>query len=301
MSQDKIHGIKGDISFIKHGSEVQHDSGGFLYRNNLIIYVEYQMTSLGSKFFDIVDLVQFQIFQQDGIFRNIRCIGILESLLWIDLQSAKHDPTNQSLNNDISTQRYALWIDTMDAIWPALEQKLDPDAMQDLLASQLEWSVWQIQELKNTEAEAKDGFVSAALHYGTGADMLEQRGYFLLNILEGNTSILPRDPSTELSAEKTISQFMRAYYSGDRDAVKQYLSASYNLDVDVYTDYEPADPEISTIKGLDNLVHDMADWGTIRPSIQFRITPDSDYYVYLSMTLTWEDAQWKVSEYGLEG
>ena len=189
----------------------------------------------------------------------------------------------------------------MDAIWPALEQKLDPDAMQDLLASQLEWSVWQIQELKNTEAEAKDGFVSAALYYGTGADMLEQRVYFLLNILEGNTSVLPRDPSTELSAEKAISQFMRAYYSGDREAVTQCLSNSYNGNVDVYTDFEPADPEINAIKGLENPVHDMAIWGVVRPAIQFRKTPDSDFYMYLSMTLTWEDNQWKVTEYGLEG
>ena len=217
------------------------------------------------------------------------------------LQSAKHDPTNQSLNNDISTQRYALWLDTMDAIWPALEQKLVPDAMQDLLASQLEWSVWQIQELKNTEAETKDGFVSAALHYGTGADMLEQRVYFLLNILEGNASVLPRDPSTELSAEKAISQFMRAYYSGDRESVSQCLSNSYNGNLDVYTDFEPADPEINAIKGLENLVHDMAIWGVVRPAIQFRKTPDSDFYMYLSMTLTWEDNQWKVTEYGLEG
>ena len=110
-----------------------------------------------------------------------------------------------------------------------------------------------------------------------------------------------RNPSADLSPEIVISQFLKAYYSGDRNAVKQYLSASYNLDVDVYTDYEPADPEINAIKGLDNLVHDMADWGTVRPSVQFRITPDSDYYVYLSMTLTWENDQWKVSEYGLEG
>ena len=83
--------------------------------------------------------------------------------------------------------------------------------------------------------------------------------------------------------------------------MKQYLSVSYNLDIDVYTDYEPADPKINAIKSLDNLVHDMADWGTIRPYIEFRKTADSDYYLYLSMTLAWENGQWKVSEYGLEG
>ena len=217
------------------------------------------------------------------------------------LKSAEQDPANESLNNDISTERYALWLDTMDAIWPALEQKLDPETMQDLMVSQLEWSTWQIQELKNTEAQAKDGFVSAALHYGTGADLLEHRVTYLMNVLEGTAPVLPRDPSTELSAEAVISQFIRAYYSGDRETVAQCLSSSYNGNVDVYTDFEPADPEINAIKGLENPVHDMAIWGAVRPAIQFRKTPDSDYYMYLSMTLTWEDNQWKVSEYGLEG
>lgn len=217
------------------------------------------------------------------------------------VQSAEQDPANESLQNDISTQRYTLWLDTMDAIWPALEQKHDPEAMQDLMVSQLEWSTWQIQELKNTEAQAKDGFVSAALFYGTGADLLEHRVTYLMNVLEGTAPVLPRDPSTELSAEVVISQFMQAYYSGDREAVTQCLSSSYNGSVDVYTDLEPAAPEINAIKGLENPVHDMAIWGAVRPVIQFRKTPDSDYYMYLSMTLTWEDNQWKVSEYGLEG
>ena len=131
--------------------------------------------------------------------------------------------------------------------------------------------------------------------------MLEQRVYDLLAILEGTTSVEPRKSSIQLSPEVVISEFVKAYYSGDRDTVKQYLSASYNLDIDVYTDYEPVDPQINAIKSLDNLVHDMADWGTIRPYIEFRKTPDSDYYLYLSMTLAWENGQWKVSEYGLEG
>ena len=173
--------------------------------------------------------------------------------------------------------------------------------MQDLLFSQLDWSIWKAEELDKAVADVGNGSLSTTVFYGNGADMLEQRVDYLLNVLDGKVSLQSRNPSGDLSPEMVISKFLKAYYSGDRDAVKQYLSASYNFDVDVYTDYEPADPEISTIKGLDNLVHDMADWGTIRPSIQFRITPDSDYYVYLSMTLTWEDDQWKVSEYGLEG
>ena len=217
------------------------------------------------------------------------------------LLSANQDSNNQADMNSIAQQRYELWIETMDKFWPALEQRLDQDTMQDLMASQLEWSVWKAGEQDIAVAEVDGGSMSATVFYGDGADLLEQRVYYLQNVLEGTAPVQARNPANELSPELVISQFVEDYYSGDRQAVKQYLSSSYNIDVDVYTDFEPAEPEINAIKGLDNLVHDMADWGVVRPSIQFRKTPDSDYYMYLSMTLTWEEGQWKVSEYGLEG
>ena len=131
--------------------------------------------------------------------------------------------------------------------------------------------------------------------------MAKDRAYYLLSVLEGTAPVLPRDSSIQFSPEVVISQFIKAYYSGDKDEVKQFLSDSHSGNVDVYTDYESADPAIHAIKGLDNLVPDMAYWGEIYPSVEFKISHNSDYYLYLSMTLTWEDNQWKVSEYGLEG
>ena len=121
------------------------------------------------------------------------------------------------------------------------------------------------------------------------------------DVQDAATSDQSWDTSTYSSPEIVVSQFMRAYYSSDVDAVKEHLSASYDLQVEVYTDHEPANPEIHAIKGLENWASDLEQWGSIRPSIEFRKTPDSDYYIYLSMTLVWEDNQWKVSEYGLEG
>ena len=122
-----------------------------------------------------------------------------------------------------------------------------------------------------------------------------------MNILEGTAPVQQQSSSNTLSTEVVISQFMKAYYSGDRAAVQAYLSDTYSGNVDVYTDFEPADPVINSIKGLDTVVLDMAYWGELYPSVEFRVTPGSDYYMYLSMTLTWEDGQWKVSYYGLEG
>ena len=217
------------------------------------------------------------------------------------LRSANQSSNSQSDLNEIAQQRYTVWLGTMDKLWMALEQKLDFSSMQDLLYAQFEWSVWKATELDKVTAEARDETLAETEFYANGSDMLEERVYHLLSILEGTTTVPPRDSAAQLAPETVISEFLKAYYAGDRDSVKNYLTASYNLDVDVYTDFEPAAPEIDTIKGLETIVHDMTDRGTIRPYIQFRITPDSDYFMYLSMTLTWEDGQWKVSEYGLEG
>lgn len=122
-----------------------------------------------------------------------------------------------------------------------------------------------------------------------------------VDVQDGTAAVQPLDTSVYSSPEIVVSQFMQAYFSGIADSVKPYLSKSFDSAIDVYTDFEPADPEIHAIKGLENWARDLEQWGTIRPSIEFRKTPDSDYYMYLSMTLVWEDNQWKVSEYGLEG
>ena len=207
---------------------------------------------------------------------------------------------NTNTHDDLDAyamERYEVWINALNKLWSALEQSIDAEAMQDLLASQLEWSAYKVAEQNIAVAETQ----SQREYWNSGADMIGQRAYYLLNILEGTAPVQSRDSSIQLSPEVIISQFMKAYYSGDEDAVKKYLSDSYSGNIDVYTDFESADPVIHSIKGLDNLVLDMAYWGKLYPSVEFRITPDSDYFVYLSMTLTWEDNQWKVSEYGLEG
>ena len=219
------------------------------------------------------------------------------------LLAAQQDSVRQEDMNDIVKQRYTLWLETMDSLWKALELKLDADTTQDLLVSQLEWSVWKASEQDIAVAEVGEESLSSSIFYGDGADMIEQRVYYLLNVLEGTAPVQACDFSVQLAPEGIVSQFIEAYYSGDRDTIKAHLSESYPWDwgVDVYTDFAPADPQINAIKGLDNLVYDMADRGELHPSVEFRKTPDSDYYIYLSMSLAWEDNQWKVSFYALEG
>ncbi len=194
-------------------------------------------------------------------------------------------------------ERYEVWTNTLMKLWPALEQSLDSEIMQDLLVSQLDWSAYKAGQQDDAVAENQ----SQREYWNSGADMIEQRVYYLLNILEGTAPVEPRDPSVQLSPEIVISQFMEAYFSDDIETIKLHLSQSYDWVIDTYAGFAPGEPEIDAIKGLDDVVHNMAYWGVIHPSVQFVTSSESDSFVYLSMTLTWEDGQWKVSEYGLEG
>ena len=63
------------------------------------------------------------------------------------LLSANQESENQADMNTIAQQRYTLWLETLDKLWMALEQKLDTNSMQNLLGSQLEWSVWKAEKL----------------------------------------------------------------------------------------------------------------------------------------------------------
>ena len=213
------------------------------------------------------------------------------------VNAVQNDSNTQADLDAYAMERYEVWTNTLMKLWPAVEQKLDTETMQDLLYAQLEWSAYKVAEQNIAVAEAQ----SQREYWNSGADIIEQRVYYLLNLLEGTASVQQQSSSNTLSPEVVISQFMKAYYSGDRAAVQACLSDTHSGDIDVYTDFEPADLVINSIKGLDAVVLDMAYWGELHASVEFRVTPDSDYFMYLSMTLTWEGGQWKVSDYGLEG
>lgn len=213
------------------------------------------------------------------------------------VNAVQNDSNSQADLDAYAMERYEVWTNTLIKLWPAVEQKLDSETMQDLLYAQLEWSAYKVGEQNIAVAETQ----SQRVYWNSGADIIEQRVYYLLNILEGTAPVQQQSSFNTLSPEVVISQFMKAYYSGDRAAVQAWLSDTHRGDIDVYTDFEPAAPVINSIKGLDAVVLDMAYWGELYASVEFRVTPDSDYFMYLSITLTWEDGQWKVSDYGLEG
>ena len=84
----------------------------------------------------------------------------------------------------------------------------------------------------------------------------------------------------------------------DRDTIQTYLSDTFTGGIEIFS---TGTEVIHAFKGLDNLPQDMAAYGRLNASVEFRPTADSDSYNYLSLTLIWENNRWAVQSFGLEG
>ena len=99
--------------------------------------------------------------------------------------------------------------------------------------------------------------------------------------------------------EEIMTAFSNAYFSGDRAAVEQYLTASYEWPIDVYEDPDHVDDvAIHGIKGLESIdVSDTLDSCTLWLEFTY---PGDDSYTYLTVEFVKENGSWKVGYYGLE-
>ena len=96
-----------------------------------------------------------------------------------------------------------------------------------------------------------------------------------------------------------MEDFCQAYFHGDAEAVKDFLSASYSNDIDVYGNPEEAETmDMRDITGLAG-ISGLSDTENCTLSKPF-IVPGEDSLTYLSVTFVIENGEWKVSFYGLE-
>lgn len=96
-----------------------------------------------------------------------------------------------------------------------------------------------------------------------------------------------------------MEDFCQAYFHGDPEAVKEFLSASYSGDIDVYQNPEEAETmDMQDITGL-NGISELSNSERYTLSKPF-IVPGEDTLTYLSVTFVNENGEWKVSGYGLE-
>lgn len=95
-----------------------------------------------------------------------------------------------------------------------------------------------------------------------------------------------------------MTTFYEAFFAGDTNGIKMYLSDSFDSDVEVYDNPELAEQiETREIKGMDYVTDNMDDTCTL--SLEF-VVPEEDSYTYLTVTFIRENGGWRISSYGLE-
>ena len=200
--------------------------------------------------------------------------------------------------NTLAGQRYTLWLETLEKLWPALEQTQDQETLQAIFAEQMRWSAEKKGLVEQKTAEFDGGSITGLVVNGDAATMVQERVDTLLQYLEGTAALPQTDENALADPETVANQFTEAYLQNDTSWMAQYVSSDFSQTVLGYGNGEKV--ESCTLKGMDNIVSDMAENGCLAVSVEFRDSPTSDYFTYLSITLVWENGQWKVSDYGLE-
>ena len=91
--------------------------------------------------------------------------------------------------------------------------------------------------------------------------------------------------------------FYTAYFSGNTEEIRNYLSAAFDGTPDVYDALDTADDIVIHKIKIPDKTEDMADERSV--SVEFTV-PGEDSYTYLSIQMVKESGEWKISFYGLE-
>lgn len=106
--------------------------------------------------------------------------------------------------------------------------------------------------------------------------------------------------NTELAdLENLMNNFASAYFAGDKEQIKSYLSDSFEGEIDTYY-ADAAAVHISEIKGLSAVTASDMDTDYV-VSVEYKENEDADYYCYLTVSLVKEVDDWKVKWYAIEG
>lgn len=120
-------------------------------------------------------------------------------------------------------------------------------------------------------------------------------------------SMVPAEADNELSEsgkqlQRLAMAFWEAYLAGNTESIRQYLSADYDSDIDVFPDgidgHVASEARLQAVKGLD--ITDMSVGETCVISLEFRPAAEADYLEYLTVTSVMSRDGWKVLSYGLE-
>lgn len=128
-----------------------------------------------------------------------------------------------------------------------------------------------------------------------------------LRAITDSFSLVPAEVDNSLSESgKQLQQlamaFWEAYLGGNTRNIRQYLSADFDSEIDVFPDgidgHVASEASLQAVKGLD--ISDMAAGETCDISLEFRPAAGTDYLEYLTVTAVMDGDEWKVLSYGLE-
>ena len=91
--------------------------------------------------------------------------------------------------------------------------------------------------------------------------------------------------------------FYTAYFSGNTEEIRNYLSTAFDGTPEVYDTPDTADDIVIQEIKIPGKTEDMADERSV--SVEFTV-PGEDSYTYLSIEMVKESGEWKISFYGLE-
>ena len=113
--------------------------------------------------------------------------------------------------------------------------------------------------------------------------------------------VLGMDSAEMAVLEELMKEFYTAYFNGDEEGIRQYLSADFSGTPEVYDAPETAgELEIREIKSfVDGTESEDNSFEEYSQSVEF-VAPGEDSFTYLSVEFVKENGEWKVSSYGLE-
>lgn len=129
-------------------------------------------------------------------------------------------------------------------------------------------------------------------------DISEQK---VERITKESSTLLEKKSEDVQNIEELIRNFLKAYFEGNSDNLKQYLATSFEGDIAVYYNIDATDDVyINALKGLEDVTEKNVNESCV-VYLEYKESEEDDTYKYLTMELIKEEAGWKIQFYGVEG
>lgn len=169
-------------------------------------------------------------------------------------------------------------------------QRQDGDVLTEVRIFGTENASWTVCSRRPATAEGTEG---AAVRLEAIAET-----FALTAGKQENTGQADDIQDAERTAIRELTTaFYTAYFSGNTEEIRNYLSTAFDGTPEVYDAPDTADDIVIHKIKIPDETEDMADERSV--SVEFTV-PGEDSYTYLSIQMVKESGEWKISFYGLE-